>query len=146
MARITNLSEVIGPGRPFLVEVINGYASNWNGAITNASTNAGIDLSSATITCEVDFWMATLSGTTVTAFAQVDASLKRALTVTIDADQSANPGDFILAIPSDLWTEEISLDARELPMAVAYLKIVRGTETRVTRFVIAFRRGEATDG
>ena len=118
----------------------------WNGSITNSTTNAGIDLSTAVISCEVDFWMATLVGTSITNFEQQAGSIKRDLAVDVDADQTANPGVFTLTIPSDLWTDEIPIDVNQLPMVVGYLKIVRGTETRVTRFVMAIRRGKATDG
>lgn len=144
--RISNLAEVLGTkNKPFLLVVRNGYESLWQNKIKD-SAGVGIDLSSATITVEVDFWMTTLVGTSITTFEQVAGSSKRSLTVTIDADQTANLGVWTLAVPSDLWTDSIPLDTTRLPLVVAYVTVTSGTETRTEVFAIAIRRGKATDG
>lgn len=152
--RIRNLREFIPGAGSVLKEVIQGYQSVWHGTV-RAEAPAGsapgtlgdpISMTGGSITAECEFYMASVSGESISDFEKIAGSVTRALNIVLDADQAANPGRFSIVIPHDIYTAEIPLDATTLPIVLIYIEITLGTEQRVGRMLIAIRRGEATDG
>lgn len=154
MAKLSNVGTVLVAGESVPLRiVIQGYKSTWVGQV-NDEAGAGIDLSAATITCTMEFWSATIAVTTsrtagdtatVSSFSELDsAPADASLSVTKDADQSANPGRFTILIPSDIYTGDIEPNTDNLPVGIGMLKYEKGGEIRVLRFMLAFRRGVTT--
>lgn len=153
MAKLGSVGTVLVAGESVPLRiVVQGYRSSWFGVARDADGN-GIDLSSITLSCRAEFWMATIVVTTsrtdgdtatVTNFAELDPPVAdRSLNV-IKSDQSTHPGWFSIPIPPDIYTGDIAPDTDNLPVAVAYLKYDDGSDVRVTRFMLAFRRGITT--
>ena len=125
----------------------------WNGTVRedppvgSAPGTLGdpISMTGGSITAECEFYMASVSGESISDFVKIAGSTTRTLNVILDADQVANPGRFSMVIPHDIYTAEIPLDATTLPVVLIYIKIAVGsTEMRVGRMLIAIRR-ERTD-
>lgn len=146
MSLLSNIGTVqIGEENIPLKSVIQGYASLWEGRILDDSDHP-ISLAGAALDCEVEFMTAnvTVSATsaTISRFEPIEGIPRRTLVVTVDPDQSANPGEFTVAIPDDLYTAEIPPNiTTRVPIAVGYFRRVTGTEKRVVRFILVFRRG-----
>ena len=145
MPKISNINEFISGASPDIKEVLRGYQSLWQGLVEDSAGDP-VDLSSQTITASAEFYTASVSSGAISSLEKVSGKSKRDLTVTIDADQTSNPGKFTMLIPADLWSDEIDIDVDILPLAVIFMKRTAGQEVRISRTLIAFRRGEATDG
>lgn len=151
----TKLSDVeavqVGDDKIPLKVVIQGYSSQWQGLLQDADGDP-VSLAGSQLTCRVEFMTAEITVTrsrlaataSATNFKVMSTPPARSLMVEPAADQAADPGRFTMTIPADLYPGEIEPDADMLPIAVGYLKRVAGMETRLERFILAFRRGEPT--
>ena len=147
MPKITNIANFIEGAQADVKEVLQGYQSLWQGlAETDTDPPVAVNLTNQTITAEAEFYMAGVSGGAISSLEKIAGMSKQSLTVSIDADQTSNTGAFTVFIPENLYTAEIPPDASTLPLAVIYFKRTAGQEIRISRTVIGFRRGSATDG
>jgi len=149
MAKLSDVGEVEVAGKKLPLRiVVQGYASAWQGAAKDADGNP-VSLVGSQLTCRVEFMTATIVvtttrlGTTIAAtnFQTLADPPPRQLVVVPAPDQGTDPGRFTMVIPADLYTGEIEPDTDTLPVAVGYIQRVVGTETRVGRFLLAWRRG-----
>ena len=62
----------------------------------------------------------------------------------MDADQTANPGEFTFNLPADLYpgTQPEADITTQVAIAIAYLCRSIGTESLTQRFLVVFRRGK----
>ena len=150
MARLSEIgSIVIGEDSVPLKIVVQGYASTWHGIFEDAG-DTPINLTGATVSCKVEFGTFKLivnrTGPTAAAGSFVVDTTKDEVDLVVekDPDQGANPGKFTVAIPANIYTDDIPPDiTSDVPVAIGYLKYAKGTETRVARFLMAFRRGDS---
>ena len=159
MARLSDVGTVqIGELSVPLKTVVQGYASEWTGRVRDAD-GMPVDLTGAKIDVRVEFATCTLAvipgssgsrgapGTPPTASVSNLSLLKdprpRGLEVVIaDQTNEADHGRFVLTVPADLYATEIPPDAAtEVPVAIGYVRWSRADESRVARFLLAFRRG-----
>ena len=148
MPRISQIDTIDAADLSEALEWFHGDTSLLEGIVEDDDGNP-VDLSGAAITARAEFYDAAkveyggkrnsdlfISGFTAASQAHED------LTVTIDADQAANPGEFTLAIPANLLAANPGLDLEsDVPCAVVYVQRTEGTEIRTARTLIVFRRG-----
>ena len=152
MSRLSDIGTVqVGEDSVPLKVVTQGYGSTWMGQV-NDRNGRPLNLDGSVITAKVEFMKANINVTTtlgavsvsVTGFTPIDDMVDVDLVVAKLTNQStpANTGKFTVVIPTNLYVAEIPPDiTSNVPVAIGYIKRVSGNETRVARFIIAFRRG-----
>ena len=151
MPRISQIDIIDAADLSEAIEWLHGDASLFEGIIEDDDGNA-VDLSGAAMTARAEFYEADKveyksgrnAGLIIEGFTKA-AQANEDLTVVIDADQAANPGEFTMQIPADLLSDNPALDLEStVPCAVVYVQRTEGTEVRTSRTLVVFRRGRPT--
>ena len=151
MARISAINTIQARDISQALEWLVGDATTLVGAVvTDEATPQPQDLTGASFELVCEFYAAAITtGTgrnaalTISNLTPDDGRASKSLIVTVDPDQSANPGVFSVDLPADLYPGDMPKAdlANDVPCAICYLRKTQGGEIRTVRFLIVFRRG-----